>query len=79
MMEEQLQRSRKEIQEMDRVKARVQAFLQELEAEGRETAVIDGDGLPKPASIESRPQDKQDRNAGRAQEMWELLDDIDPT
>lgn len=75
MMEEQLDRSREEIAEMDRVKGRTESFLAMLEAEGAR-ASADAAAAEKEAAREggSAIADGQVRHA-RA--VWELLNAVE--
>lgn len=74
-MEEQLQRAKDEIQEMDRVKEKVENFLKELEAEGREVVTVDSATETAGKAIESgNDQGELKTHEREARMMWELLD-----
>jgi mediator of RNA polymerase II transcription subunit 7 len=74
MMEDQLERTREEIKEMDRVKEKSEAFLARLEAEG-----LSIDLTPQEALDTTRTHDgiREDEHADvDARFMWDLLDQI---
>lgn len=70
MMEEQLSRTREEIQQMDRLKAEITSVLERLEADGiaaqSSAQQTDEDGKQSSASNEKALED--------AKLVWELLD-----
>ena len=75
MMEEQLQKAKDEIQEMDRVKGKVENFLKELEAEGREAVA----GKPTTGAAEKATENSDGPGELKTREsevkmVWELLD-----
>lgn len=74
MMEEQLERTREEIKEMDRVKEKVGTFLEQLEAEGREKGVKIS-GSSKEGTIEQARL--EDKKVEEARKLWNYIDDID--
>ena len=75
MMEEQLQRAKNEIREMDRVKEKVENFLKELEAEGREVVTVDSATETAGKAIESGNDQGEVKTREReTRMMWELLD-----
>lgn len=69
MMEEQLERTREEIQQMDKAKADIQSFLEQLGSEGTN---VD-------STVESAGQDEKRRVEQNEQKdsqlVWELLDE----
>ncbi|PGH15032.1 hypothetical protein AJ79_02714 [Helicocarpus griseus UAMH5409] len=75
MMEEQLERTREEIREMDRVKEKVQGFLEQLEAEGSAARQAnEGSGT----TIKKRETTSGEGGViEEARAMWNLLDEID--
>ncbi|KAL1955719.1 hypothetical protein VTO42DRAFT_8191 [Malbranchea cinnamomea] len=76
MMEEQLQRTKDEIREMDKVKERVESFLRELEAEGREA--VAGASTTKSTGINSGlPAHFNEAAFRKAKQMWDLLDSFE--
>ncbi|KAK2809492.1 hypothetical protein FQN50_003760 [Emmonsiellopsis sp. PD_5] len=75
MMEEQLERTREEIREMDRVKEKVQGFLEQLEAEG--VSVGGGGGGTVDAKKAKENSRAEDEMIEEARAMWNLLDEID--
>ncbi|KAK2745172.1 Mediator of RNA polymerase II transcription subunit 7 [Onygenales sp. PD_40] len=75
MMEEQLERSREEIREMDRVKEKVQGFLEQLEAEGVSVGGGGGGTVDEKKAKENSRAEEEVIEEARA--MWNLLDEID--
>lgn len=75
MMEEQLQDAKDEIQEMDKVKERAEAFLRELEAEGREAVAgrSTTEAVAETANNGEDQSDEQETSEGEARKMWGLL------
>lgn len=76
MMEEQLERTKEEIREMDRVKEKVQGFLEQLEVEGSNT----GRTGPVASSASTKRREimgEEDEVIEEAKSMWNLLDEID--
>lgn len=68
MMEEQLNHSREEIKQMDKVKADIENVLEQLQAEGRRVApgeLENTNDLAKPA---------KERADAHSQLIWDLLD-----
>ncbi|OJD11176.1 hypothetical protein AJ78_07999 [Emergomyces pasteurianus Ep9510] len=76
MMEEQLERTKEEIREMDRVKEKVQGFLEQLDAEGSNT---DGKSTGAPGASSKQREIKGEGEAviEEARSMWNLLNEID--
>lgn len=68
MMEEQLERSKEEIRQMDKIKGDIEGVLNQLEAEGRqiETAA-------KPEGV-SQPTEDAQRAIEDSRLVWDLLD-----
>lgn len=80
MMEEQLEKAREEIQEMDEMKARVETYLRELEAEGRN--VSQGEeavGTVESNLLETETKPSEDQDEEIQEELWKLLDAIEDT
>lgn len=78
LMEEQLEKAREEIQEMDEMKAHVETYLRELEAEGRNVSQTEETikTVEEPfCEIEMKPSDIQEEDV--QQEMWKLLDELE--
>ncbi|KLJ10781.1 hypothetical protein EMPG_13859 [Blastomyces silverae] len=76
MMEEQLEKTKEEIREMDRVKEKVQGFLEQLEAEGTNvgrTGPADSGVFLKRREITAEEEEVIEE----ARSMWNLLDEID--
>jgi mediator of RNA polymerase II transcription subunit 7 len=74
MMEEQLDRTRDEIDEIDRTKLRIESLLQRLRADGAEAASA---ALPPPPPPPSVPQGSslQDDSTEQARQVWALIND----
>ncbi|EEP76466.1 conserved hypothetical protein [Uncinocarpus reesii 1704] len=77
MMEEQLEKAKEEIQEMDQMKACVERYLKELETEGRTISYqgeLEGTAEKLAAAAETKTAEP---HLDGAQEMWDLLDQIE--
>ena len=74
MMEDQLERTREEIKEMDRVKEKSEAFLARLEAEGLSTDLTPQEALDTTRTHDGIQEDEQAEVDARF--MWDLLDQI---
>ncbi|KAI9925273.1 hypothetical protein ASPWEDRAFT_121468 [Aspergillus wentii DTO 134E9] len=70
MMEEQLGRTREEIQEMDKVKVEIEAALEKLQAEG-----LDADAAMQAAEKGNKPIESSEQQAEDSRLMWDLLDE----
>lgn len=68
MMEEQLQRSKDEIDQMDKVKAEIESALEQMQAQAGETKPEE-----PPAEKVSAPKEDS-RGAEDARQMWDILD-----
>lgn len=68
MMEEQLNHSREEIKQMDKVKADVESLLEQLQAEGRQAVPSASEEDNDQAKILKEKADEHSRL------VWELLD-----
>lgn len=76
MMEEQLQKSREEIQEMDNMKGRVEEFLTNLKAEG-EAATRCNDSIdPEPNAKVRSVKKGEEEELEEFRTMWQALDEI---
>ncbi|WEW58680.1 Mediator of RNA polymerase II transcription subunit 7 [Emydomyces testavorans] len=76
MMEEQLEKSREEIQEMNQIKERVESYLRELEAEGR--ALSQNEELTQ--TVEQEPYSAETKLSEHQEDtemMWKLLNEIE--
>lgn len=68
MMEEQLERSKDEIKQMDKVKADIEALLEQLEVEGQQTAsAVQPEGADQPKEDARRAIDD-------SRLVWDFLD-----
>ncbi|KAI1918203.1 Mediator of RNA polymerase II transcription subunit 7 [Ophidiomyces ophidiicola] len=77
MMEEQLERAKEEIQEMDQMKTRAEMYLRDLEMEGHSAS--HGVAVTKTMEQEAdsiQPKQSEHRE-NTAHAMWELLDEIE--
>jgi len=74
MMEDQLERTREEIKEMDRVKEKSEAILAHLEAEGLSTDLTPLEALNTKRTQDGTREDEQAEVDARV--MWDLLDQI---
>jgi mediator of RNA polymerase II transcription subunit 7 len=73
MMEEQLDRTREEIQQIDRVKAEIEDMLENLKAEG-----FDADTALESVGIDaSKPTEPSEQDAGDSKLIWDLLEEKD--
>ncbi|EEH38347.1 mediator of RNA polymerase II transcription subunit 7 [Paracoccidioides lutzii Pb01] len=81
MMEEQLEKTKEEIREMDRVKEKVHGFLEKLEAEGSNAAAqLTGTGTRSgPSNVAKAHQttNGEEEVIEEARSVWNLLDEID--
>jgi mediator of RNA polymerase II transcription subunit 7 len=68
MMEEQLQRSKDEIKQMDKVKADIESVLDQLEAEGRQVSSVEQPG-DADHSTEAAQRAVEDSRL-----VWDILD-----
>lgn len=68
MMEEQLNHSREEIKQMDKVKADIEGLLEQLQAEGRQALPIESEENNDQAKSLKEKADEHSRL------IWELLD-----
>ncbi|KAJ5215401.1 uncharacterized protein N7498_001808 [Penicillium cinerascens] len=68
MMEEQLQRTKDEIKQMDKVKADIEGVLDQLEAEGRQV------GLAEQSDGENHSKEAARRAVENSRLVWNLLD-----
>lgn len=69
MMEEQLDRSRKEIEQMDKIKAEIECVLEQLRIEG-----LDAEAAMRTKSVQAQEAvDSAGASAKRARLIWELL------
>lgn len=68
MMEEQLQRSKDEIDQMDKVKAEIESALEQMQVQGRETKSA------KAPAEKSSVSNKDSQEAEDARQMWDILD-----
>ena len=67
LMEEQLNQTKAEIQQMDKTKAEIEAFLEQLQSQGLDVNAAVGD--------QSYRQTEQGERAERSQLIWNLLDE----
>ena len=65
MMEEQVERTKQEIEQMDKTKTEIQGFMEKLRAEG-----IDVDSAVEPA-----PKEKSDPAVEDSRLVWDLVDE----
>lgn len=72
MMEEQLESTRNQIQEMDDVKNRVERLLEQLTAEG-----LDAQSVPQELGNEANAVQFDSKTVEEARKLWELLNDED--
>lgn len=75
MMEEQLNRSREEIQQMDKMHAEINGFLEQLKAQG-----IDIDSASKSredVTAKRATGDQDANNANSSRLVWDILDGTD--
>lgn len=72
-MEEQLESTRNQIQEMDDVKNRVERLLEQLAAEGLEAQK----GAPQETGSEGHAVQFDTKTVEEARQLWELLKDDD--
>lgn len=77
-MEEQLQRSKVEIQEMDGVSSKVETFLKDLEAEAQNAVGDNAMHQPTTETTDSGAQ-AEETAVEDARRMWDLLDKFDGT
>jgi len=68
MMEEQLQRSKDEIDQMDKVKAEIESALEQMQVQGRETKSA------KAPAEKISVSNKDSQEAEDARQMWDILD-----
>ncbi|KAJ5112753.1 Mediator complex subunit Med7 [Penicillium argentinense] len=68
MMEEQLQRSKDEIEQMDKVKAEIESALEQLETQGKEI----GSAEQSTKDVETAEKNSQQSGEGSHQ-MWDVL------
>lgn len=71
MMEEQLESTRNQIQEMDDVKNRVESLLEQLTAEGLDVQ----QSMPQESTGESNGVQFDTKTVEEARQLWELLKD----
>lgn len=77
MMEEQRDRSREEIKEMDRVKKSVEDLLEQLKAEGLTTESPDGhEKTAEGNTLEGGGPPREHTTMEDARKVWGLLDNI---
>lgn len=72
MMEEQLNRSREEIQQMDKMHAEINGFLEQLKAQG-----IDVDSASKSVENDTANRATGDQDANSSRLVWDILDGTD--
>lgn len=70
MMEEQLERSREEIKEMDKVKLEIEGMLDQLHAEGGRANAAD-----QSQNDLGQLKDTQGRKIANSRLVWDLLDE----
>lgn len=70
MMEEQLERTREEIQQMDKTKADIQSFLEQLGSEG-----INADSTVESTEQDEKRPVEQNQQGKDSQLVWGLLDE----
>ncbi|EEH05676.1 mediator complex subunit [Histoplasma capsulatum G186AR] len=76
LMEEQLDRTKEEIKEMDRIKVNVEGFLKQLEAEG--SNIAGASSAKSGPSLKQPDFTAQEEDAiEEARSIWNLLDQID--
>lgn len=76
LMEEQLDRTKEEIKEMDRIKVNVEGFLKQLEAEG--SNIANASSAKSGSSLKQPDSTAQEEDAiEEARSIWNLLDHID--
>ena len=68
MMEEQLSRTKEEIEQMDKVKAEIEGVLENLQAEGARTGSIEQSGTISPSEAASSQKIEDSRT------VWDLLE-----
>lgn len=68
MMEEQLSRTKEEIEQMDKVKAEIEGVLENLQAEGASTGSIERSGTISPSEAASSQKIEDSRT------VWDLLE-----
>lgn len=73
MMEEQLESTRNQIQEMDDVKNRVERLLEQLTAEGLDAE----QGASQEGADEANAVQFDSKTVEEARQLWELLKDED--
>lgn len=69
MMEEQLERTKEEIQQMDKTKADIGAFLERLRSEG-----VDVDAASGTSDKDTRPEESQ-KAVEDSRMVWDLVDE----
>ncbi|KAF7118403.1 hypothetical protein CNMCM5793_007920 [Aspergillus hiratsukae] len=72
MMEEQLNRSREEIQQMDKMHAEINGFLEQLKAQG-----IDVDSASKSVENDTAKRTTSNQDADSSRLVWDILDGTD--
>lgn len=70
MMEEQLERTREEIQQMDKTKTDIQSFLKQLQSEVTEGSTVESAGQD-----DRRPVEGKQRVDENSRLVWGLLDE----
>ena len=76
MMEEQRDRSREEIKEMDRVKKSVESLLEQLKVEGLTTNPVDGAGQISGQDPAKDKTPKNKRTQDEVKRIWDLLEEF---
>jgi len=73
MMEEQLDRTREEIRQMDQIKEKIEGLLEQLRAEG-----LEADSTTESANKETEKRmEPDDKEVEDARQVWDLLDEHD--
>jgi mediator of RNA polymerase II transcription subunit 7 len=72
MMEEQLNRSREEIQQMDKMHAEINGFLEQLKAQG-----VDVDSASKSVENDKTKSTTSEQNTNSSRLVWDILDGTD--
>ncbi|EAS36034.3 RNA polymerase II mediator complex protein [Coccidioides immitis RS] len=77
MMEEQLEQAKEEIREMEQTKERVEIYLRELEAEGRNVSPNDEPVQTPESGPHNTKTQTSESQANGEQVLWKLLDKVE--